>query len=89
MAPQEHLDVATWEDEMLSNVLKVTLDVRPFLLQGNFSLLKSYQRKMAEETGFDLVWLKGLQLELEAEDPSTYTLIVNSARIFTIIRRYI
>lgn len=30
MVPQEHLDVAAWEDEMLSSVLKVTLDVRRF-----------------------------------------------------------
>jgi hypothetical protein len=28
VAPQERLDVAVWEDEMLSSVLKVTLDVR-------------------------------------------------------------
>ncbi|KAF8579833.1 hypothetical protein K439DRAFT_1522775 [Ramaria rubella] len=48
---QERLNVSVWEDDMLGNVLKVTLD-----------------RSKAAESGFDLVWLKGLQLELEAED---------------------
>jgi len=34
------------------------------------------QRNKAEETEFDLVWLKGLQLELEQEDPSAHASIV-------------
>ncbi|KAF8510860.1 ubiquitin elongating factor core-domain-containing protein [Gautieria morchelliformis] len=52
LPPHEHLDVDTWEDGMLTSVLKVTLD-----------------RSRAEQTAYDLVWLKELQLELEAEYP--------------------
>ncbi|KAF8517435.1 ubiquitin elongating factor core-domain-containing protein [Hysterangium stoloniferum] len=46
----ERLDFDTWEDGMLTDVLKVTL-----------------VRQKAEQSGFDLVWLKSLQNELETE----------------------
>ncbi|KAJ4482100.1 ubiquitin conjugation factor E4 [Lentinula aciculospora] len=45
-----HLDLDSWEDEMITSVLKVTL-----------------HKSVAEQTGYDIVWLKPLADEIQSE----------------------
>ena len=42
-------------------------------LVGSLSLISWSQKEVAEGSGWEIVWLKGLASELESEDPGTYS----------------
>jgi ubiquitin conjugation factor E4 B len=66
-----NLDLGAWEHEAVGTILKVTLNVCVWPFVKVLFNLTGPQKSVAEQSGYELVWLKSLAEELASEGPGS------------------
>ena len=72
LAAPPKFQLNSWEDETLSRVFNVTLNVGDVNLNLVGRRIDFYQKEAAERSGYDIVWLKELAEELRSEGGGTH-----------------